>query len=137
MAYESKMEPGRKFQNHQEGKHFDSVRGEEAKSKKKTAKPKKESESEGENEPMHEVVAKHGPATESKVMKSDGADTYEMHSEHEDGHHHESKGHTMQEAHNESMMAHGGEGMGGGEEEGEEGGEPMPMVGHHSMPPGM
>lgn len=134
MAYESKMEKGRKFQNHQEGKHFDKVRGEEKAAKSKKSAPKMD-ESEGENMPMHEVLKAHGPAHSSRIEKAEEeGEDYSMHSEHEDGHKHSSHGHSLHEAHNESMMAHGE--PGGMEEPGEEA-ESMPMGGQGSAPPGM
>lgn len=127
MAYESKMEKGRKFQNHQEGKHFDKVRGEEKAAK---SKPK---ESEGEDsEDIGQVVEAHGPAHESTIAK-DG-DEYTMKSLHKDGHKHSSKHGSAHEAHNASMMAHG---ESGGMGEGEQPAPPMPAMGGQSMPPGM
>ena len=126
MAYTSKHD-GRKFQNHQEGKHYDEVRASEKKTK---SEPADDEERASENPDIHEVVEEHGPAHTSHIEKADD-DSYSMKSEHEDGHKHESHGHTLEEAHKHSMMAHGGEDM-----EPEEEAEEMPEMAHAS-PPGM
>jgi hypothetical protein len=133
MAYESTMEKGRKFQNHQEGKHFDKVRGEEKAAKTKKAAPAEESDSE---QPIHEVVKEHGPAHKTEIEKE--GESYSVHSHHEDGHKHTSEGHSLHEAHDHSMMAHGEAGGMEGEPDGDEMGAAMPpMGGQGATPPGM
>lgn len=132
MAYESKMEPGRKFQNIQHGKTFDRVRSEEKASKK--SKPAKHEEPDGDEEqPIHEVVAEHGPADKTEIEKE--GDAYTVHSHH-GGHKHSSHGHSIHEAHAHSMMAHGAEPE--MESEPEEESQAMPMAGGPgAAPPGM
>jgi hypothetical protein len=125
---------GRKFQNMQEGRHYDRVRSEQAGDKKRAKS--EEADHDREEMPMQDVVKEHGPAMKTHIEKDDEDEKYSVHSEHEDGHKHSSHGHSLHEAHNHSMMAHGEEGgMNGGEEEEP---EAMPSSGGGAMaPPGM
>lgn len=132
MAYTTK--DGHRYENQEIGRAHDRSRGHEPKGEKK-AKPETEREGAGEEEPIESVVEAHGPAHKTEIEKSeDEGDEYSVHSHHEDGHKHSSHGHSLEEAHEHSMKAHGAEGMEGEEPEPEEAGA-MPSMG--SAPPGM
>ena len=73
-------------------------------------------DSESEN-----VVAEHGPAHTSHIMKDEKSGSYSVHSHHEDGHVHKSHSHaTAGDAHEHSLKMHGGD---MGEEEHDDMGE--------------
>jgi hypothetical protein len=90
------------------------------------------------------VIDEHGTATHTHIHgpAKTGDKTHTVHSFHEDGHHHVSKGHkTAQAAHAHSMHMHTGEAQpfGGEETPEEENAEqaPMPSGGGGSAIPGM
>ena len=54
------------------------------------------------------VVAEHGPAQQTQIVKEPD-ESHTVHSTHEDGHKHKSKGHDVKSAHEHSMKMMGGE----------------------------
>ena len=118
MAFTAK--DGKKFGNIEQGRRYDATRP-----KPKPAPAEHEEAGGGEEQPMHEVVAEHGTAHTTHIMKQpDG--THHVHSHHEDGHKHVSKGHDVHSAHAHSMHAHTGEEPSGEQEHEAFGGEETP-----------
>lgn len=103
MAYDAK--DGRRFANHQMGRHYDNVRNPEAAHEAKQA----EEPETGEEEPIESVVQAHGPAHTTHIHREDDG-SHSVESEHEDGHKHKSHGHAhVHAAHEHSLKAHGAE----------------------------
>ena len=108
---------GKNFGNNEMGKHYDSTRP------AGTSKPSGpntdgvQSESHADDGPQHEVVAEHGTATHTEIHGPEKTDdgTHHVHSHHEDGHKHVSKGHDVHSAHAHSKHMHTGEAEGMGE----------------------
>jgi len=114
MAYIAK--DGKAFGNRETGRHYDRTRpgassagGGAKASASKPSNPT--SESHADDGPQHEVVSEHGPATHTHIHGPDksGDGTHHVHSFHEDGHHHVSKGHDVESAHEHSQHMMGGE----------------------------
>jgi len=60
-----------------------------------------------EQESPESVVAAHGPAHTTHIVKDKMSGKHSVHSEHEDGHKHSSHGHSVESAHEHSMTMHG------------------------------
>lgn len=109
MAYTAK--DGKKFGNMEMGRHYDRTRKPEGESAGGSKPSNPSSESHADDGPQHGIVEEHGPATHTHIHGPDksGDGTHHVHSFHEDGHHHVSKGHDVQSAHAHSMMMHTGQ----------------------------
>jgi hypothetical protein len=115
MAYKTK--DGKNYESGEMGRAHD--RGSSS-----MAPKEKMGEPDGDEQPIHEVVAEHGPADETKISKE--GDEYQVESHH-GGHTHHSKGHkSAHDAHNHSLEAMGEEPMQGAGA-GTEGSGAMPM----------
>jgi hypothetical protein len=98
-----KAKDGKEFAHEGMGKSYDGALG----AGKGGLKPSAPAGKEGE-QPAHEVVAQHGPAHTTQIVKDKKTGSHSVHSHHEDGHKHSSHGHNIESAHSESMELHGG-----------------------------
>jgi hypothetical protein len=105
---------GRKFGNLETQKLYDKTHGSAGgdkggESERMSAKEDEHDGADGgEETPIHQVVDEHGPAHTTTIKKT--GETYSVHSHHEDGTKHMSKGHSSaHEAHQHSMQAMGEE----------------------------
>lgn len=110
---------GRRFVNHAVGRNYDRVKANPVAEKESEQEPAGDGQ---EEQPIEQVVSEHGPAHTTHIMRHpDGS--HSVHSEHEDGHRHESHGHAdAHEAHKHSLKAHGADEESPSEDE-HEGGE--------------
>lgn len=132
-AYQTK--DGHRYENAEIGRTHDRSRGHEPKGDGEKKAKSAQKESEESEQPIEEIVKAHGPAHKTEI-EQDG-EQHMVTSHHEDGHKHKSGGHSLMEAHEHSMKAHGGEGMEQEEPEGADDGEGAGMPAMGSAPPGM
>ena len=93
---------GRRFSNHAVGRNYDRVKANPV-AEKEAEQP----EDAQEEQPIEQVVAEHGPAHTTHIMRHPDK-SHSVTSEHEDGYKHESHGHPdVHEAHRHSLKAHG------------------------------